>query len=90
LCRIVAAAAGGAAGLSTSGVAGAAAGTRVQQAAVTIRPGILQARQVHSQPPTTADCEADYQIACYVPAQIQRPSGIGTVGRGEHQALCYR
>jgi subtilase family serine protease len=68
----LAVAAGGAASLSTSGVAGAVAGTRVQQATVTIRPGILQARQVRSQPPTTSDCEAAYQIACYEPAQIQQ------------------
>ena len=41
------------------------------QAGVVIRPGVLRAGHANVAPPTTAYCEANYQIACYEPDQIQ-------------------
>ena len=37
-----------------------------------IRPGVLHAGHANGAPPTTAYCEANYQIACYEPDQIQQ------------------
>ena len=42
------------------------------QAGVVIRPGVLHAGHANGAPPTTAYCEANYQIACYEPGQIQQ------------------
>jgi subtilase family serine protease len=65
---------GSLAGLSTPSVAGITAATAAHQAAatVTIRPNVLYDSHATAQPPTTADCEAAYQVACYEPAQIQQ------------------
>jgi subtilase family serine protease len=41
-------------------------------AAVIISPGVQQVGRSARQPPTTADCEASYQVACYEPAQLQQ------------------
>ena len=46
--------------------------TGTLQANVVVRPGIMQAGRASSVPPTTAYCEANYQIACYEPNQIQQ------------------
>ena len=42
------------------------------QAGVVIRPGVLHAGHADGAPPATAYCEANYQIACYEPDQIQQ------------------
>jgi subtilase family serine protease len=62
---------GGLAGLSAPGAAGAP-GRAAQLAAVRIYPDIRHVGRVEKAPPTTADCEAAFRVACYQPAQIQR------------------
>ena len=55
---------------------------------VAVRPGVQQAGRVQASPPTTADCQKAYKVACYVPAQIQRAYDLpslyasGVTGRG--------
>jgi subtilase family serine protease len=39
---------------------------------VAVRPGVQHVGRVQASPPTTADCEQLYKVACYVPGQIQR------------------
>ncbi len=59
------------------------------QASQVLKPGILHARHATSQPPTTADCETAYQIACYEPGQIQTAYNLaplfkhGITGKGQ-------
>ena len=65
------------AGLSGAAVAGpaarsAAAPATGPQATVIIRPGVQYVGHSSSQPPTTADCEAAFHVACYEPAQLQQ------------------
>jgi subtilase family serine protease len=61
------------AGLGGPAVAGAtAAGPAAPQATVTIHPGVQHVGHSSKQPPTTADCEAAFGVACYEPAQIQQ------------------
>jgi subtilase family serine protease len=62
---------GGLASLSVP-AAGATASTAVERTLVSVRPGVLHARHAMAQPPTTANCEAAFQLACYEPAQIQQ------------------
>ncbi len=58
------------------------------QAGVVIRPGVLHAGHPSGAPATTAYCEANYQIACYEPDQIQQAYNLpalylrGVNGRG--------
>jgi subtilase family serine protease len=66
------AALGGLAGLSGPAIAGAAASPAAAPATVIIHPDVQYVRHSSKQPPTTADCEAAYQVACYEPAQVQR------------------
>ena len=55
---------------------------------VAVRPGVQQADRVQASPPTTADCQKAYKVACYVPGQIQRAYDLpslyasGVTGRG--------
>src|SRR5689334_23010003 len=64
------------------------ASPRSSLADVAVRPGVQQAGRVQASPPTTADCEKAYKVACYVPAQIQRAYDLpslyasGVTGRG--------
>ena len=47
-------------------------------ATVAIQPDIAMSRLIStSAPPTTAQCEADFHVACYDPAQIQRAYDLG-------------
>jgi subtilase family serine protease len=47
-------------------------------ATVAIHPDIAMSRLIStSAPPTTAQCEADFHVACYDPAQIQRAYDLG-------------
>ena len=57
---------------------------------VTIRPGAIHALAgALAAPPTTAFCERQYRIACYLPAQLQRAYNLprlyrqGITGRGQ-------
>jgi subtilase family serine protease len=69
----LAAAVGGLASLSVPAIAGAtAAGPAAQQASVIIHPDVLHAGRASAQPPTTAQCEAQFRVACYEPSQIQQ------------------
>jgi subtilase family serine protease len=38
---------------------------------VVVRPGVLHVGRTQASPPTTADCEKAYKIACYEPAQVR-------------------
>jgi subtilase family serine protease len=71
-----AALAGGLAGLSGPAIAGAGAGAAaspaVAQATVLIHPDVQYAGHSSKQPPTTADCESAYKVACYEAPQIQQ------------------
>ena len=49
------------------------------QADVVIRPGVQHAGHASSAPPTTAYCQANYQIACYEPNQIQQAYNLPTL-----------
>src|ERR1700722_16200291 len=65
------AALGGMAGLSAPVAVGAAAAA-APQPAVFIHPNIDHVGHGSSQPPTTAQCEAAFRVACYEPDQIQQ------------------
>ena len=64
------------------------ASTASALADVVVRPGVQHAGRVQASPPTTADCQKLYKVACYKPAQIQRAYGLpslyasGVTGRG--------
>ena len=64
------------------------ASPRSSLADVAVRPGVQQAGRVQASPPTTADCEKAYKVACYQPAQIQQSYDLpplyasGVTGRG--------
>ena len=45
---------------------------RSSLADVPVRPGVQQAGRVQASPPTTADCQKAYKVACYQPARIQQ------------------
>ena len=44
----------------------------IQRAAVTVHPDIRHVGHVEKQPPTTAECEAAFTVACYEPSQIEQ------------------
>ena len=63
--------------------------TATTQAVVVVRPGVIHmAQKAQAAPLTTADCEKDFSIACYGPAQVRRAYGLpalyakGVTGRG--------
>jgi subtilase family serine protease len=68
----LAAALGGLASLSVPVIAGASAGSAAPQSTVIIHPDVLHVAKGSRQPPTTAECEAAFHIACYEPGQIQQ------------------
>jgi subtilase family serine protease len=51
---------------------GPAAGSAAPQTTVILHPGVQHVGRSSAQPPTTADCEAAFQVACYEPAQLQQ------------------
>ncbi|MGO9898564.1 MAG: protease [Solirubrobacteraceae bacterium] len=65
--------------LLPSNAAAATAATSNTGPAVLIHPGAIQAFWRFAQPPTTADCEAAFQVACYEPGQIQTAYGVPTL-----------
>jgi len=69
----------GLAALGVSGAAGASAVTAAPQAVVSIHPDVIHAGRAQAVPPTTADCEAAYDVACYQPAQIEQAYNLPTL-----------
>jgi subtilase family serine protease len=63
--------------------------THASKALTAFAPGFLHATRATSQPPTTADCETVFQVACYEPGQIQTAYNLkplyqrGVTGRGQ-------
>ena len=61
---------------------------------VAVRPGVQQAGRVQASPPTTADCEKAYKVACCQSAQIQQaydlPSRHAWGGGGRGTAVVSR
>jgi subtilase family serine protease len=57
--------------------------------AVLIHPGAIQTLGKFSQPPTTADCESAFEVACYEPGQVETAYGVsklfanGVTGKGQ-------
>jgi subtilase family serine protease len=55
---------------------------------VVVRPGVMHAGRTAAAPPTTADCEKAYKIACYEPAQVRQAYDLpalyaqGVTGKG--------
>jgi subtilase family serine protease len=55
---------------------------------VAVRPGVQLAGRAQANPPTTADCEKAYKVACYQPSQIRQAYDLapvyasGVTGRG--------
>ncbi len=78
LARNVAVAAGACALTAASAVAigsmtVAGAATPARQAGPAVHPGVvLHAGRAQGQPPTTAECESAFHVACYEPGQIQQ------------------
>jgi subtilase family serine protease len=73
---VLAAALAGLSGSAVTAAAGPITGTATSsaapQAAVIIHPDVHYLGSSSQQPPTTADCQASYRVACYQPAQIQQ------------------
>jgi len=67
----------------------AGGGRRFQSLAdVAVRPGVQQAGRVQASPPTTADCEKAYKVACYQPAQIRQ--AYDRAGDHDRRRACVR
>jgi subtilase family serine protease len=62
-----------------TGVASASSPRTASRPVVLIRPGAIQRYGSTKQPPTTADCEAAFSVACYEPAQVQRAYNLPTL-----------
>jgi subtilase family serine protease len=63
-------------GLASMGVGSLAAVPAV--ATIAIQPGIVMSHLISTNaPPTTAQCEADFHVACYNPGQIERAYDLG-------------
>src|SRR5580693_8096232 len=87
MTAIAALAAGSAAAAPVTAAAAAPSAAAVQ--VVPFSSGHILVAGKMSQPPTTADCEADYGLACYQPFQLQRAYHLaplfsrGIEGKGE-------
>ena len=85
---VLTAALAGLSGPAVAAAAGSANGSAAPQAAVIIHPDVHYVGSSSQQPPTTADCQASFRVACYEPAQIQQAynlSGLynqGVTGKG--------
>src|ERR1700760_2938021 len=85
---LAARAARGSAGTAVSASAATTA-THASKAQGSLVPGLLHAGHATSQPPTTADCETAFQVACYEPGQIQTAYNLaplfkhGITGKGQ-------
>jgi subtilase family serine protease len=89
----LAAVAFGVCGLTTALLAagsgpGSAPSRSVALADVIVQPGVIQIGRAQAGPPTTADCEQAYKVACYQPGQIRRAYDLkalyarGVTGKG--------
>jgi subtilase family serine protease len=73
---------------AASSVSGSPASSGSALADVAVSPGVIHLGRVQSSPPTTADCEKSYKVACYEPAQIQQAYDLpalyakGVTGKG--------
>jgi subtilase family serine protease len=96
-CGLVAAAAAAVYGPGPDGFGPASAAARPAAAMgtsasaladVVVRPGMIRFGHAQAGPPTTADCEKDYNVACYEPAQIRQAYDLpalyakGVTGQG--------
>ena len=88
---VVAAGAGSGVGSSVAALpaaAGPAASSVSALADVAVQPGVQHIGRVQASPPTTADCEKAYKLACYEPAQIRQAYHLpavyasGVTGKG--------
>jgi subtilase family serine protease len=76
------------AGAGAGAGTGAAAGPASAQATVLIHPDVQQVGRASKSPPTTAECEAQFSVACYEPPQVQQAYGLpalyarGVTGKG--------
>jgi subtilase family serine protease len=67
---------------------GSVAGLQAAAAQVDVQPGVMHVGRAQSSPPTTADCEKAYKVACFEPAQIEQAYHLpalyasGVTGRG--------
>jgi subtilase family serine protease len=97
LTAVVVAAAGPGSGISSSvaarpaatgSVSGAPGSSGSALADVSVSPGVIHVGRAQSGPPTTADCEKSYKVACYEPGQIQQAYNLpavyasGVTGKG--------
>ena len=92
LTAAVAVAAPGSGVMSTAAARPAAAGSAASSvsalADVAVQPGVQHVGHAQTSPPTTADCEKAYKIACFEPAQIQQAYHLpavyasGVTGKG--------
>ncbi len=92
LTAVVAAAGPGSGDWSSVAARPAAAGPAASSvsvlADVAVQPGVQHAGRAQASPPTTADCEKSYKIACFEPAQIRQAYDLpavyasGVTGRG--------
>jgi hypothetical protein len=73
---------------AASGRVGTSGPTGSALADVTVRPDVQHVGHARANPPTTADCEKEYKVACYEPAQIQQAYNLpplyasGVTGKG--------
>jgi len=51
---------------------GSASFTASPLSGVVVRPGVIHIGRARAVPPTTANCEQAYKVACYEPAQIRQ------------------
>jgi subtilase family serine protease len=69
-------------------VAAGPAATGSALAGVIVQPGVIRIGRAQAGPPSTADCEEAYKVACYQPAQIRRAYNLaalyarGVTGKG--------
>ena len=76
------------AGPGAGAAAAAAASPAAAQATVLIHPDVQQVGRASKQPPTTAECESDFRVACYEPPQVQQAYDLpalyakGVTGKG--------
>jgi subtilase family serine protease len=64
---------------AATGPAGFSASVLTALADVAVRPGVRHVGRAQASPPTTADCEKAYKVACYQPAQIQQAYHLSTL-----------
>ncbi len=75
--------------VSASAASSTSHASATSQALKDVAPGYVHAVRATSQPPTTAQCEADFSVACYEPGQIQTAYNLdplyqrGVTGKGE-------